>query len=61
MQSFPDEVSLRLLKQRDVDYCVVRRSFLTRRAIAANPITKKRLVWSFGDDKAQIDVYRLVR
>jgi len=61
MQDFPDEASLRMLKERGVDYCVVRRSYLTHASITGNPVAADVLVWVFGDDQGQVDVYRLLR
>lgn len=73
MQRFPDETSRRMLKERGVDYCVVRRSFLTSRIrwdtipsgtdwrYALQRHTRGQLEHVFADDRAGVDIFELKR
>ena len=60
MQSFPDEPSLRQLAERDITYCVVRRDVVAPAAVAKCSKLDNRLVHVFADERAQVDIYRLM-
>ncbi len=73
MQRFPDDTSRRMLGERGVDYCVVRRSYLTSRIrwenlppgtdwrYALQRYAKGELVHVFADDRAEVDIFQLKR
>jgi hypothetical protein len=59
MTRFPDEASLRCLQRLGVNYCVIQRTSVLRSRIQEHPTVGRYLQWLYGDDSAELDIYRL--
>ena len=60
MTGFPESKSLAHLKRVGVQYCVVRRTSASPRMIESRAQPSDILQLAFSDERAQIDIYRLV-
>jgi len=59
MKDFPNEAALERLRSHGARYCVIQRSYLTRQALESHPQSDGTLSWQYGDDQADVDIYRL--
>ena len=59
MNGFPDAASLRCLQRLGVTYCVIHRTSVPRMEIEEEPAAGRHLQWLYGDDSAELDIYRL--
>jgi hypothetical protein len=59
MKAFPDSATVQRLRLHETRYCVINRSYLSAEDILTHPTASQELIWQFGDDDAEIDIYLL--
>jgi hypothetical protein len=60
MEYFPDPESLEAVREYDVAWSVIHRSWVTREEIERDPEVAPHVRWRFGDDRADLDIYEIV-
>jgi len=59
MIHFPDAASIRQLQSHAATYCVIHRSYRTRKDLESDLTARRYLCWCYADERAEIDIYRL--